>query len=67
MKYGVSHSFEDESIEAKVEWYMQKSPNERMQDALAWLEFAQALCKVELPDDDRSSFTTVQNLKLPRR
>lgn len=66
MKYGISHSFEDESIEAKIEWYMQKTPNERMRDALEWLEFVRQICKVELPDD-RSSFTTVQVLKLPPR
>lgn len=65
MKYGISHSFEDESIESKVEWYTQMSPNERMRDALEWLEFVRQICKVELPDD-RSSFTTVQVLELPR-
>lgn len=66
MSYGISHSFADESLEAKIEWYLRKTPNERMKDALEWLEFTNQLCQVEWPDD-RSSFTTVQVLKLPRR
>ena len=65
MKYGISHSFEDESLEAKIDWYLQFSPNERMRDALEWLAFVGQLMKYE-PPDDRSTFTTVQVLERPR-
>ena len=62
MKYGISHSFDDESFEAKAEWFRQKPIEERLREALEGIVLYQKLCKRE-PPDDRSTFTSVRVLE----
>lgn len=66
MEYGISHSFEDETLEAKTLWELTKSPEQRIREALEWMVFIEQIRQVEPPDDDRSSFTSVQVLERPR-
>lgn len=62
MEYGVSHSFEDESIEAKARWFMQKSLVERFRQALQDMVFINKLIQFEILDD-RSTFKTFRILE----
>lgn len=62
MDYGISHSFEDETLEAKAEWFLQKSIEERLREALEGIVLANRLTQFELPDD-RSTFKTVRVLE----
>lgn len=66
MEIGIAEGFAEESLEAKLQWFLTKTPNERMRDALEWLAFTDKLRQTEPPDDDRSTFTTVQILERPR-
>ncbi len=65
MKFEVSHKWEDESIESKMEWFLQKSPEERLLEAFQDTLFVQQLRMFELPDD-RSSFKTYKIVERPR-
>ncbi|MBI4366500.1 MAG: hypothetical protein HY543_06750 [Deltaproteobacteria bacterium] len=65
MKYGISHSFEDESLEAKAEWFMQKPLEERLYEAFESNILYRELCKFE-PPDDRTTFTSFQILERPK-
>lgn len=65
MKYGISHDFKDESLEAKAEWFLLKSLPERLREALEGIVLVNKLQKFELPDD-RSTFKSFQILE-PRK
>lgn len=62
MKYGISHSFEDESLEEKAKWFMQKSIEDRLREAFEGMVLYQKLKKFE-PPDDRRTFKTVRVLE----
>lgn len=66
MEYGISHSFEDETLEAKARWFMEKSMEERLKEAFEDMVLYQKLCKSE-PPDDRSTFKTFRVLEQARR
>ena len=61
-EYGISHSFEDESLEAKARWFLEKSLEERLFEALQGVELVRQLTQFEQPDD-RSTFKTVRVLE----
>ena len=62
MKYGVSHSFEDETLEAKAAWFQEKPLEERLIEALESIDLVNALLQFE-PPDDRSLFKTFRVLE----
>lgn len=66
MEYGISHSFEDETLEAKARWFMEKPIEERLREALEGITLTEKLRQFE-PPDDRSSFKTFQILEQPKR
>lgn len=66
MEYGVSHSFDDESFEAKARWFQEKPIEARLYEAIEGIVLSQQLRQFE-PPDDRSTFTTVQVLEQARR
>lgn len=66
MEYGISHNRQDESLEAKARWFMEKPMEERLREAFEDMVFVGKLMKVE-PPDDRTSFKTVQVLEPTRR
>ena len=61
MEYGISHSFEDESLEAKARWFMQKPIEQRLREAFEGMILAAKLRQFEAPDD-RTTFKTVRIL-----
>jgi len=65
MSYGISHSFKDESLEAKARWFMEKGVEERLLEAFVEMTFINKL-KVFDPPDDRSTFKTVRVLEQRR-
>lgn len=65
MEYGISHSFEDESLESKARWFLEKSQEERLIEALEGIEFVRQLMRFEIPDD-RSTYKTFRVLELPK-
>ena len=62
MKLEVSHSWEEETMEAKIKWFLQKTPEQRLLEAFKDTSFMQKWIQFELPDD-RSSFKTYQILE----
>jgi len=66
MKYGISHSFKEESLEAKAKWFLQKPIEERLREAFEDMIFVQKLQKFE-PPDDRKTFKTFRVLEQKRR
>ena len=66
MEYGISHSFADESLEAKARWFMQKPLEERLLEALGEMAFINKLMQFE-PPDDRSTFKTFRILEQKKR
>jgi hypothetical protein len=62
MKYGISHSFKDESLEVKAAWFQEKPLEERLIEALESIDFVNAILKFE-PPDDRSLFKTFRVLE----
>ena len=62
MRYEISHSREEETLEAKARWFQQKSVEERLREALEGMVLVQKLQQFE-PPDDRSTFTTVRVLE----
>lgn len=66
MEYGISHSLEDESLEAKARWFMEKPIEERLREAFEDMVLVGKLMKFE-PPDDRTSFKTVRVVESPRR
>ena len=62
MEYGISHSFEDESLEAKARWFQEKPLSERLREAFEGMVLVQKLRRFE-PPDDRSTFKTVRLLE----
>ncbi|GEM_PF-4158397 len=66
MEYGISHSFEDESLESKARWFLEKPIEERLRGVFEDMIFIQKILQFELPDD-RSTYKTVRILELPRR
>ena len=62
MEYGISHSFEEETLEAKARWFLQKPLEERLREALEGIVLANQLKQFE-PQDDRSTFKTVRVLE----
>ncbi|MFH0800494.1 MAG: hypothetical protein V2A66_09990 [Pseudomonadota bacterium] len=66
MEYGVSHSFEDESLEAKARWFLEKPIEERLKEAFEGMILYRKLCKSE-PPDDHQTFKTVRVLEQARR
>lgn len=60
--YGISHSFEEETLEAKAAWFQEKSPEERLTEALESIDFVSALSQFE-PPDDRTLFKTFRVLE----
>lgn len=62
MEYGISHSFEEETLEAKAKWFQQKPMEERLREALEDMVTTQQLMQFE-PPDDRPTFKTVRILK----
>ena len=63
MKRGISHSFEDESLEEKARWFQEKPVEDRLREALEDMSTIQQLIQYE-PPDDRSTFKTFRILKL---
>lgn len=61
-EYGVSHSFEEETLEAKARWFLQKPIEERLREAFEGMVLVNKLQKFE-PPDDRSTFKTVRVLE----
>lgn len=61
--YGISHSFDDETLEAKARWFLQKPMAERLRSAFESIIFLQRMKKFVEPPDDRSVFTTVRVLE----
>ncbi len=51
MELGISHSFEDETLEAKARWFQQKSVEERLREALEDMVTVNQLIQFEPPDD----------------
>jgi len=62
MDVSISHSFEDESLEAKAAWFLQKTVKERLLEAFADMEFALKL-NPELSTDDYRTFKTFRILE----
>lgn len=62
MEYGISHSFEEETLEAKAKWFLQKPIEERLREALEGIVLINCLRQFE-PPDDRSTFKTVRILE----
>lgn len=62
MKYGISHSFKDETLEAKAAWFQEKPLEERLIEALESIDLVNALLQFE-PPDDRSLFKTFRVLE----
>ncbi|MCB1214879.1 MAG: hypothetical protein KDK66_05325 [Deltaproteobacteria bacterium] len=62
MEPSISHEFEEESLEAKMRWFLQKSMSERLRQAFQKARFIQKITKVDLPDG-RSSFQSVKILE----
>lgn len=62
MEYGISHSFDDETLEAKARWFQEKSLEERLIEALESIILVNALIQFE-PPDDRTLFKTVRVLE----
>lgn len=62
MGYGISHSFEEETLEAKAKWFLQKPLEERLREALESIVLVNQLRQFE-PTDDRSTFKTVRILE----
>lgn len=65
MEYGISHSFEEESLEAKARWFLEKPLEDRLREAFDGMILYRGLCTSEHPDD-RSSFKTVRVLEQKR-
>lgn len=65
MKLEISHRWEEESIDSKIEWFLQKSPDQRLFEAFQDTAFIQQLIRFE-PPDDRSTFKTFKILERPR-
>lgn len=66
MEYGVSHSFEDETLEAKARWFLEKPLEERLREALEGIILVQKM-RLLNPPDDQSTFKSVRILESPRR
>lgn len=62
MEYGISHSFDDESLEAKAKWFQEKSLEERLTEALEGIDLVNELIQFE-PPDDRTLFKTFRVLE----
>jgi hypothetical protein len=62
MKLAVSHSFEEETPEAKCRWFMQKPVDVRVKELFCEMTFFEKLRLVD-PPDDRSSFKTFRLLE----
>lgn len=62
MEYGVSHCFEDETLEAKARWFQQKPLEDRLREALEDMVSVQQLTQFE-PPDDRPTFKTFRVLE----
>lgn len=62
VEYGISHSFDDETLEAKARWFLEKPLEERLIEALESIDLVNALMQVE-PRDDRSLFKTFRILE----
>ena len=62
MEYGISHSFEDETLEAKTRWFLEKPLEERLIEAFEGIDFVNAIMQFELPDD-KSLFKTFRILE----
>lgn len=65
MEYGVSHSFEDETLEAKARWFLEKPLEERLREALEGIVLVQKMRLFD-PPDDQSTFKSVRILKSPQ-
>lgn len=63
MEYGISHSFEDETLEAKARWFQEKPIEERLIEALESIDFVNAIMQFE-PPDDRTLFKTFRVLDI---
>lgn len=64
MEYGISHSFEDETLEAKARWFQEKPIEERLIEALEWLDFVRLISpKRVLSEDAHKTFRSVRILK----
>lgn len=64
--YGISHSFEEETLEAKAAWFQEKPIDERLIEALEGIDFVNAISQVERPDD-RTLFKTFRILEQKQR
>lgn len=62
MKHEISHSFDEETLEAKARWFMQKPIEQRLREALEGIALAKQWIQFESPDD-RKTFTTVRVLE----
>lgn len=62
MEYGISHSFEDETLEAKARWFLEKPVEERLREALEDMAFANKLARTDIRDD-RKTFKTFRVLE----
>lgn len=65
MEYGISHSFEEETLAAKIRWFLQKPLEQRLKEALEGVVFVLKLQQIDLPDD-RSTFKSFRILE-PKR
>lgn len=65
MEYGISHDREDESLEAKARWFLEKPVEERLREAFEGMVLVQKLRKFE-PPDDRKTFKTFRVLEQKR-
>ena len=66
MIVAVSHDKDEETLEAKARWFLQKSVTERLREALRCMVLMQKLRKFEIPDD-RSAFKTFRVLEQKQR
>ena len=62
MVIAVSHDKNEETLEAKARWFLQKPITERLREALRDTALIQKLRQFEIPDD-RSAFKTIRVLE----
>lgn len=61
----VLHGWEHETTEAKVEWFLTLSPQQRYEMLVTWMDFLRAVRKDDINLDDWRSYQTVQVIKCP--
>ncbi len=66
MKYGISHSFKEETLEAKAKWFQQKPIEERLIEALESIDIIATKQAAGRPHD-KDDIKILKQVKLKKK